>query len=89
MSQTSPFAGTAQFSSIGRDLYWKVHVAGEIIRWTGYDDRYWWDNVSVSTCFQIRKSERGVFYRLNPETDKVLELVEPREEASTQRRAQA
>lgn len=40
-------AYTATHTQLSNDLYWKVY-AGEdgFVRWFGYNDRNWWDNVA-------------------------------------------
>lgn len=45
----------AEFSQSRNDLYWKFW-AGEdgMIRWTGYDDAYWWDKVSETDAARKR-----------------------------------
>ena len=46
----------ASFNQLSNDLFWKFY-AGEdgFIRWTGYNDAYWWDNVSLSENFKQKK----------------------------------
>ena len=47
-------------------------MAGEMIRWSGYNDGFWWDKISVTDQFQVRSSViTGRTYRLNPETGEV------------------
>lgn len=63
----------ASFHQLRNDLYWKVS-AGEdgIIRWAGYDDGYWWSNVSKRDDFRVRigKVTKRQF-TLNPDTNVV------------------
>ena len=70
----------AEFSSLGRDLFWKLPILEyygnsnayfEILRWTGYDDANWWNNVSNKEQFQIKGAKNGKKYKLNPETNEV------------------
>lgn len=67
---------TAVFSSIGRDMYW-THRDNQdgSIRWTGYDDGYWWSKVAIDTK-QMTKvgATSGRRYVLDPITDTVKVL---------------
>ena len=48
--------------------------AGEdkFIRWSGYDDGFWWNNVAATEHFTDRKGEAtGKTYRLDPATNLV------------------
>lgn len=73
----------ADFSQSRNDLYWKVY-AGEdgFIRWTGYDDNYWWSNIATSERRQTRVGPKtGRVFVLNPATNAVeirTALSEPR-----------
>lgn len=46
---------TADHSQLSNDLYWKVY-AGEdgFIRWGGYNDRNWWENVATDDRTRTR-----------------------------------
>jgi hypothetical protein len=45
----------AEFTSLGRDLYWKVYAGTDgFVRWGGYDDRNWWDNVAPTDHARTR-----------------------------------
>ena len=55
-----------------RDLYWKVFDGNyEYIRWVGYDDRNWWDNVATQESWRRRVGSDGRVYTLDPDTDTV------------------
>jgi hypothetical protein len=68
----------AKFSQSRNDMYWKFWAdADGTIMWTGYDDSYWWDNVSKSDSFVVQKgSETGRIFRLHPETNTVT-IMQP------------
>lgn len=37
------------------DLYWKIHTSADgTIRWTGYNDDFWWENVATTEHAQSR-----------------------------------
>lgn len=61
----------ARFEQIRNDMFWTIYdiESGKFIRWQGYDDAYWWQNVSKSDQFRIRGR-----YRLDPITNKVFIL---------------
>jgi len=64
---------TASFDQLRNDLYWKLY-AGEdgFIRWTGYDDRNWWDNVSPTDHARNRVGKvTGRVFRLDHHTSQV------------------
>ena len=63
----------ADFQQFRNDLYWKIYDSEDgFISWGGYDDAYWWDNVSKSKEAQIRKGNiSGRTYKLNFETGEV------------------
>ena len=73
MGKTYTRIGTAKCNQLGRDLYWSICHSNfdEILRWSGYNDAYWWNNVAPSEQFQIRE-HKGKFYKLDPETDQVF-----------------
>ena len=63
----------AKFNQSRNDLYWSVFDLDDgFIRWTGYDDDYWWKNISVKPETQTRIGKvSGRSYRINFETDAV------------------
>ena len=63
----------ADFQRLGNDLYWKIY-AGEdgFIRWTGYDDAYWWKSVSMSDGFTRQLGRKtGRVFELDATTSQV------------------
>jgi hypothetical protein len=54
-------------------MYWTFFdIEDGTIRWTGYDDSYWWSNVSKSESFKVKKGQKtGRIYTLNAETNTV------------------
>lgn len=45
----------AEPSQLRNDLYWKVYNRQDgVICWTGYNDDYWWNNVSKSDHARTR-----------------------------------
>ena len=61
--------GQAYFEQINNDLFWTYKG----VTWQGYNDSFWWDNVSITDMFQVKQG-----YRLNPETD-VVSLINSEE----------
>lgn len=61
----------AKFESLGRDLYWSHYdVRDGFIRWTGYDDRNWWENVAPARRDRVGE-KTGRTYRINYDTNVV------------------
>lgn len=62
----------ARFQKLYNDLFWEVFDSKQqkFIKWQGYNDSYWWDNVAISDQFQIRGE-----YRLDPFTNTVSILT--------------
>jgi len=58
----------ARFEKIRNDLFWTYYdrASESTVRWIGYDDVFWWYQVSVTDNFQVKKG-----YRLNPRTNEV------------------
>lgn len=79
-----PLKGRAEFRISGNDMFWSCCIFdwnGEIyefyhIRWSGYNDANWWDNVSekasVVTCTGDKGTTRK--FKLNYKTLDVLEV---------------
>ena len=77
--------GRAEFSISRNDMFWNCYIYdwdGEIyesfhIRWSGYNDANWWDNVSekasVVTCKGDKGTERK--FKLDYKTLDVVEVV--------------
>lgn len=64
---------TAEFDSIRNDLYWSFWAGSDgRIRWTGYNDAYWWNNVSKSDHARTRVGkDTGRSFVIDFETGKV------------------
>lgn len=62
----------ARFQKLYNDLFWEIYDSKQqkLIKWSGYNDDYWWQNVAVSDQFQIRGE-----YRLDPFTNTVSILT--------------
>jgi hypothetical protein len=65
----------ARFQQIRRDMFWEIFDGKDFVKWNGYDDAYWWENVANSDQFQIRGK-----YRLNPHINEVTEIKEKQDE---------
>lgn len=66
----------AKFSQRRNDMHWSHWDSFDgYVRWSGYDDDYWWRNISVKPEWQTRVMESGRRYTLNPETGEVF--IEP------------
>jgi hypothetical protein len=62
----------ATFTSLNNDLYWKVFDRNyNYVRWIGYDDRNWWENVATQESWRRRVGSDGRVYTLDPETNRV------------------
>lgn len=63
----------AKFSQSNNDLHWSLYAGDDgTIRWTGYDDRYWWENVSPTDLARKRVGKvTGRTFVLNHETKHV------------------
>jgi hypothetical protein len=69
----------AEFNQHRNDLNWSIH-AGEdgFIRWTGYDDAYWWDQVSKTDHARKRVGKvTGRHFVLNHDTNEVTVFDPP------------
>lgn len=56
----------ARFQQIRKDLFWEIFDGKDFVKWSGYDDTFWWYNVANTEQFQVRGK-----YKLNPRTDEV------------------
>lgn len=69
--------GRARHDQLSNDLFWDIwsRDEDELLRWSGYNDGYWWQKVAPTDQFQIRVGKKtGKRYRLNPETNEVHEV---------------
>jgi hypothetical protein len=75
--------GRAEFRIIGNDMFWRCCILDKgngyevfHLYWSGYNDTYWWDNVSdrasVRTCRGDKGTERK--FKLNYRTLDVVEI---------------
>lgn len=64
----------AKFSQSRNDLYWSHHdLKDGFIRWTGYDDAYWWSNKAFNEAWATRIGPKtGRIFTLNPDTNEVF-----------------
>lgn len=64
----------AKFSQSRNDMYWTAwDTVDGYVRWTGYDDANWWDNVSTRPAAFTRTGPKsGKTYTLNFETGDVI-----------------
>ena len=61
----------AEFQCLGNDLYWKFYDPQDgFIRWVGYDDDNWWQNVAPKRRDRIGEVS-GRTYRINFDTNEV------------------
>ena len=66
----------AEFQALGNDLYWKLYDTHDgFIRWAGYDDANWWQNVAPFYRDKIG-GRSGLTYRINFDTREVEVLLD-------------
>ena len=63
----------ADFSQSRNDMHWKVFDADDkFVRWTGYDDDFWWSNIAKDPSrFTRVGSVTGKTYYLDPHSGEV------------------
>ena len=63
----------AKFQASRNDLHWSLYTIDDgFIRWTGYDDANWWDNVSVRPEAYIKIGQKtGTRYIIDFKTCEV------------------
>ena len=76
--------GKAKFDINRNDMFWTcclfAYKDGELewyhIKWIGYNDAYWWDNVSEEASIVICKGDKGTEkkFKLNYKTLDVIEV---------------
>lgn len=71
--------GNARLNRLGNDLFWEYNYFDEndtfhMLRWTGYDDAYWWNEVEPELAKKIRV-DNGKSYMINYETLEVFEVI--------------
>lgn len=72
---TETHVGYASTDRLQNDIFFSFYTSDETMRWTGYNDAYWWNQVSKSDQFQIKTAKNGTRYRLNPESREVTRLA--------------
>jgi len=69
------FIKDANFKSYGNDLYWDALLYENNVftklKWTGYDDKYWWENVAPQ---RGRKVVDGRTFEIDFNEDKIYEI---------------
>lgn len=70
----------AEFSQSRNDLHWSIYTSEDgFIRWGGYDDANWWDNVSNTDHAMNRVGPKsGRVYRIEFDT-RVVTILTPEE----------
>lgn len=74
------FIGKAESRHSRNDLYWVIYfldmVTGEFIklRWIGYNDGFWWNNVAPTEQARVIKGTNGKSYRIDFNTGEVWEV---------------
>ncbi len=63
----------ANFSQLGNDLFWSHYDKDDkSIKWSGYNDEYWWNNVSCSSNFKFRLGKiTNRYYCLDAKTNDI------------------
>ena len=77
--------GKAEFNISRNDMYWRscmyTHEDGEFewyhVKWYGYNDANWWDNVSENASIVTCKGDKGTEkkFKLNYKTLEVIEVT--------------
>ena len=62
----------ARFSQSRNDMYWSIYDECDgFVRWAGYDDEYWWDNVATTEQARVRIGKSGRRYTIDFSTGAV------------------
>lgn len=79
-----PLTGRAEFSISRNDMFWRCCISdwdGEIfefyhIKWSGYNDANWWDNVSEKASITTCQGDKGTVkkFKLDYKTLDVIEV---------------
>lgn len=69
----------AKFSQSRNDMYWKYSDAEDgFIRWVGYDDANWWDNVAPTAHARTRVGpDTGRIYTIDFTTGEITITPSP------------
>lgn len=79
--QTTIIVGKAEHSQLCNDLFWRYGffdiLTGEYstIRWQGYNDGFWWNNVAPTDQARNRKGVNGRNYRIDFTNNIVYEVI--------------
>lgn len=84
MAKKEPLTGKAKFHIHRSDMFWEcctyTYEDGKFewyhIKWNGYNDSYWWDNVSEKASVVTCKGDKGTEkkFKLNYGTLDVVEV---------------
>lgn len=75
--------GKAEFKTYGNDMFWTCCILDSTndfeffhISWSGYNDAFWWDNVSGKESVTTCKGDKGTTkkFKLNYKTLEVVEV---------------
>lgn len=75
--------GKAEFNIVRNDMFWRCCILDSNnkfeffhIRWSGYNDANWWDNVSERASVATCKGDKGTVkkFKLNYRTLEVVEV---------------
>lgn len=85
ISKREPLSGRAEFRISRNDMFWSCCIHdwdGETfefyhIKWSGYNDANWWDNVSKKASITTCKGDKGTEkkFKLDYKTLDVIEVV--------------
>ncbi len=75
-----PMKNIAAFDQLSNDLFWSWYHSDfstedhhfQKLQWTGYNDSFWWNNVSVNQS--IRECSCGKKFKLDFSTNEVEEV---------------
>jgi hypothetical protein len=76
-----PLSGQAEFRIYRNDMFWDFHKIDcdngfELVKvkWTGYNDEFWWNNVAPTEEAQVKVGSNGRKYKINFRTCEVVEV---------------
>jgi len=69
----------ANFQKFSNDLIWDIQCH-ERVRWTGYNDQHWWNEVSTKPGYNRSECRCGKCFEINFRTREVKEVL-PKKEA--------
>lgn len=74
--------GKAEARHLRNDLFWEMcffdMITNEFVnlRWTGYNDGFWWNNVAPTEQARVKKVNNGKSYKIDFATNEVWEIIE-------------